>query len=151
MPLGTDVGLGPGDFVLDGDQAPQFSAHACGGQMAGWIKMLLGMQVDLSPSHIVLDGDPAPSPLKGAQRPLFGPCLLWPNGRPHLLVHVVANFGADLTSSIRYNQARQRLLTVSKQFAHNLCCLTSNNTSLVSDVTLKCKRDQHRTQTKMPM
>jgi len=22
MPLGTDIGLGPGDFVLDGDPAP---------------------------------------------------------------------------------------------------------------------------------
>jgi len=31
--------------------------------------------------HIVLDGDPAP-PHKGTQQPfpLFGPCLLWPNG-----------------------------------------------------------------------
>jgi len=24
MPLGTDVGLGPGDIVLDGDPAPPF-------------------------------------------------------------------------------------------------------------------------------
>jgi len=30
--------------------------------------------------HILLDGDPAPI-RKGAQQPpLFGPCLLWPNG-----------------------------------------------------------------------
>ena len=51
MPLGMKVGLGPGDFVLDGDPAPlpqtgtdpQFSAHICGGQMAAWIKMSLGM------------------------------------------------------------------------------------------------------------
>ena len=36
----------------------------------------------LDPGHIVLDGDLAP-PWKAAwQPPLFGPCLLWPNGRP---------------------------------------------------------------------
>jgi len=29
--------------------------------------------------YIVLDGDPARPP-KGAQPPVFGPCLLWPNG-----------------------------------------------------------------------
>jgi len=45
--------------------------------------MPLGTAVDLGPDYIVLDGDPAPS-LKGgtAALPLFGPCLLWPNGRP---------------------------------------------------------------------
>jgi len=47
--------------------------------MAAWIKMPLGMEVSLGPGHIVLDGDPAPLP-KGAQPPIFGPCLLWPNG-----------------------------------------------------------------------
>jgi len=36
-------------------------------------------QVGLGPGHIVLDGDPAP-PKKGAQPPILGPCLLWPNG-----------------------------------------------------------------------
>jgi len=42
MALGMEVGLGPGDFVLDGDPPPlskkgaepQFSAHVCWGQMA---------------------------------------------------------------------------------------------------------------------
>ena len=39
MPLGMEVGLGPGDFVLDGGRsppskgtAPQFSAHVYCGQ-----------------------------------------------------------------------------------------------------------------------
>jgi len=27
MPLGMEVGLSPGYFVLDGDPAPKFSAH----------------------------------------------------------------------------------------------------------------------------
>jgi len=64
MKLGMEVGLGPGHIVLDGDPAPlpkrgtappQFSAHVCCGQMAGWIKMPHGMEVGLGPGHIVLD------------------------------------------------------------------------------------------------
>jgi len=54
MKLGTQVGLGPGHIVLDGDpappppkggQSPQFLAHICCGQMAAGIKMPLGMEV----------------------------------------------------------------------------------------------------------
>ena len=41
-------------------------------------KTKLGMEVDLGPDDIMLDGDPAPP--KGVQPPIFGPCLLWPNG-----------------------------------------------------------------------
>jgi len=59
-------------------QPPTFRPMYCG-QTAGWIKMLLGMEVDLGPRHIVLDGDQL-SPQKQAQPPIFGPCLLWPNG-----------------------------------------------------------------------
>jgi len=52
-PLGTEVGLGPGDIVLDWDPAaspsqkrkgghsPQFSADVRCGQTAGWIKISL--------------------------------------------------------------------------------------------------------------
>jgi len=42
--------------------------------------MPLGTKVGLGPDHIVLDGDPAARPKKGAQPPIRGPCLLWPNG-----------------------------------------------------------------------
>ena len=94
MPLGMEVGLSPGDFVLDGDpalsalqkvgEAPssqkQISTHVYCGQMARWIKMALGMAVGLSPGDFVLDGDPGPLPKKGAETPIFGPCLLRPNG-----------------------------------------------------------------------
>jgi len=74
MPLGMEVGLGPGDFVLDGDPVPsqkgekpsQFSAHVYCGQTAGCIKMPFGTEVSLAPGDIVLDGDPSP-PRKGAQ------------------------------------------------------------------------------------
>jgi len=68
MSLGMEVGLGPGDFVLDGAPAPpkkgtsliQFSAHVYCGQTAGWIKMPLGMEVNLGPGDVVLGEVPAP-------------------------------------------------------------------------------------------
>jgi len=85
MPLGTEIGLGPDDIVLDGDPAPpqkkeaepplQFLAHICCGQTAGRIKMPLGMEAGLGPGNFGLDGDPAP-PQKGAEPPIFGPCVL---------------------------------------------------------------------------
>jgi len=61
MPLGMEVGLGPGHTVLDKGTAPrkrgaatEFVAHVCCGQTAGWIKMSLGTKVGLGPaSHIV--------------------------------------------------------------------------------------------------
>jgi len=59
MPLGMKVGLDPGDFVFDGDQATprtegtptitQFLAHVYCGQTAGWMKTPLSTDVDLGP------------------------------------------------------------------------------------------------------
>ena len=55
--------------------------HICCGKMTGWIKMPLGKEVGLDPGNIALNGDPAPPPPKrGQSPPIFGPCLLWPNG-----------------------------------------------------------------------
>ena len=108
-----EVGLGPGDIVLDGDpahqkgvQQPPLFGHVYCGQTAGWkeasaqphcvgsglsprkghrlvAKWLDGSRCHLvrglGPGDIVLDWDPASQ--KGYyQPPLFGPCLLWPNG-----------------------------------------------------------------------
>jgi len=42
--------------------------------------MPLGTDVGLGPGGIVIDGDPAPTE-RGRAPPLFGPSLLWPNGR----------------------------------------------------------------------
>jgi len=83
MPLGKEIGLDAGDFVLDGDPAspPQkrggappprkkISAHVYCGQTARWIKMVLGMEVGLSPGDFVLDGDADPSPKREAEPPL---------------------------------------------------------------------------------
>jgi len=70
MPLGREVGLGPGDIVLDGNPAappqkgtPQLSAHVYCGETAVCIRTPLGIEVGLSLGDIVLvvDGDPAPS------------------------------------------------------------------------------------------
>jgi len=93
MSLGMQLGLGAGDFVLDGDPAPppfpkrrrspQFSAHVYCGQTAGWINKALGMEVGLGPVHIVLYGDTAPLPKNGAEPPIFGPSLSGPNGWMH--------------------------------------------------------------------
>ena len=101
MPLGMEVGLCPGDFVLDGIQPPtpkgtqllpekghtnrtQFLAHVYCCQMAGWMKTPLGTEVDLVPGHFAVDGIPAPA--KGAQQPpLFGPCHCG-HGRPSQLL-----------------------------------------------------------------
>jgi len=61
--LGTNVGLSPGDIVLDGNLAPPKRGTAppiFGGCLtAGWIKMPLGTEVGLSPDDIVLDRGPA--------------------------------------------------------------------------------------------
>ena len=82
MPLGTEVGIGPGHIVLDGDPAPlpkrgrspQFLAHVYCGQTAGWIKVALGMEVGLNPGDFVLDENPALPPKRGeAPLPNFRP------------------------------------------------------------------------------
>ena len=98
MPLGMEVGFGPGHIVLDADQPqrgtapPQFSAHVCCGQTTGWIRMSYGMEVALGPGHCVRWGA-APPPEKGKSTPpLFGPCLLWPSGRPSQLLLSCCSF-----------------------------------------------------------
>ena len=84
MVLGMEVGLSPGDFVLDGDSVhfpqkersplPKFSAHFYCGETAACIKMSLGMEVGLGPGDFVLDGDPAPPTQKGG--PNFRPICI---------------------------------------------------------------------------
>ena len=88
-----ELGLGPIDFVLDGDPAPppqkgggapKFLAHAYCRQAAGCMKQVFGMELGLSPGDVVLDGDPAPFPKRGgAPSPIVGPFLLRPNGWMH--------------------------------------------------------------------
>ena len=79
MPLGMEVGLGPGDFVLDGTPLPStkrgrapkfFSADVYCGQTTGWIKMALGAEVRLRQGDFVLYGDAdQPSQRRGRSLP----------------------------------------------------------------------------------
>jgi len=46
------------------------------GQTVRWIKMPFGMEIGRNPGDFVRWG-PSPS----SHPPIFGPCLLWPNGR----------------------------------------------------------------------
>jgi len=61
--------------------------------------MRLDTQVGLGPGHTVLDGDPAPPPPNGHSHPIFGPRLLWPNGRPSQLLLITCLF---LVSSLLF-------------------------------------------------
>jgi len=89
MPLGTEVDLGPGNIVLDGDAAPPpppkkggHSTPSCGPCIVA--KRLHGSRCHLlrgrpRPRPHCVTGRPS-SPLRGAQQPpIFDPCLLWPN------------------------------------------------------------------------
>jgi len=80
MKLGTQVGLSPGNIVLDGDPAPPPPKEGAAPNfrpmyvVAKWLDgsrcHLAGREVGLSPSHIVLDEDPAPLPQR-EQSPQF--------------------------------------------------------------------------------
>jgi len=92
MPLFMEVGLSPGDFVLDGDPppspkrggAPNFRPrllwpNGCMDEMPLGMEVGLGLR-DRGLRDIVLDGDLVPPHLEGHSLPIFGQCPLWPNG-----------------------------------------------------------------------
>jgi len=70
MPLGVEVGLGPGNIVLGGERGTplQFSAHV---YVVVKRRMPLGTEVGLGPGNIVLDANPTPPPKKGLNSPHF--------------------------------------------------------------------------------
>jgi len=111
MPLGTDVGLSPFDFVLDGDPLPspkgggaplKFSVHIYCGQTAGWINIALGMEVGLGPLHIVLDGDTAPLPKKGGRAPQFSAHLYCGQTSGCIKVPLALEVGLSLGDCVRW-------------------------------------------------
>jgi len=83
MSLGMEVGLRPGDFVLDGDPTPppkkaaerpsQFLAHVYCDQTAGWRWALVQATLWYTRTHL------PPQKGGGAPSQIFGPFLLWPN------------------------------------------------------------------------
>jgi len=92
MPLGVEVGLGPGDFVLDGD--PASPKPKKGVQPPIFNPCLLWPNGWMDQDAIWYGGMPRhrrhcfrwePAPPIRTQPRIFGPCLLWPNGRPSQL------------------------------------------------------------------
>jgi len=86
MELGMRVGLGPGHIVLDGDPAPpppkkhspKFLTHICCGCMDKDATWYGGRH---RPTRLCVRWGPHSPPQKGGGAlPIFGPCLLWPNG-----------------------------------------------------------------------
>jgi len=66
--------------------------------------MPLGVEVGLDPGNIVLDADPAPPTERGTAPPLlFGPCLLWSNGR-----HLTPCFCQRGFNSVKESYDRRR-------------------------------------------
>ena len=85
MPLGMEVGLGPGDFVLHGTllplpkkvaEPPKFSAHVYCGQTAACIKMPLGIELGLGPGDFVRWGSRCPFPKRGVDPQNFRPMFI---------------------------------------------------------------------------
>jgi len=131
MPLGMEVGIGPSDFVFDGDSAPPRKkgnphhtlAHVYCGQTAGWIKMALGTEVGLGPGHILLDGDPArPLPKKVDRPPIFGPCLLWLNGWMDQDATWHGGRTRPRRHCVRWRPSSPRYRGTAPQFSANICC-----------------------------
>ena len=89
MPLGTKVGLSPGDFVLDGDPAPTPKGavpHPIFGPRLLWRYGCMDQDAtwyggNPRPTrHCVRCGLAIPRKKAHSAHAIFGPCLLWPNG-----------------------------------------------------------------------
>jgi len=130
MPLGREVGLGQSDIVVDGDPAPPIQkgaeplppilAHFCCGQTAGWIKMPGRPKPRphcVTWGHADM-GTQLTSPKKGAQPPIFGRCLLWPNGRPSqilLSTCITLHFRQSVSDHRMCYAALQRSVVMAKR------------------------------------
>ena len=87
-----EVGLGPGDIVLDGDPAPP-PQQGCGAPIFGpclfWPNCCMDQNSTWhgggprSRPHCARWGPSSLSPKKGVEPPIFSPFLLWPNGWMH--------------------------------------------------------------------
>jgi len=95
MPLGMEEGLGPDDFVLDGDPAlPPQKGGGAPFPIFGPCQLWPNVWMDhyrtwhrggpLSSLHCARLGPSSPLQKKGqSPLPIFGPFLLWPNGWMH--------------------------------------------------------------------
>ena len=97
MPLGMEVGLCPGDSVLDGDQVPfpQKGAEPPSpifGPFRLWPNGWMHQDATWyggrpQPRGLCVRWGPSPLPKMrwspGTEPPVFGPCLFWPNSWMH--------------------------------------------------------------------
>jgi len=86
------------------------------------------------PDHIVLDGDPAPLPHRGTvpnfsahiycghSHPIFGPCLLWPNGCMYQDATWYGGRPQPRRHCVRWAPAPPPLKGYSTQFSANVRC-----------------------------
>ena len=89
------VRWGTSPLPQKGQSPTQFSAHVYCGRTAAWIKMPLGTEVDLGLCDIVFNVDPATPRKKWHTHtnPIFGQCLLWPNGWMKTPIGTEVDFG----------------------------------------------------------
>jgi len=91
MSLGMQLGLGPRDFVLDGDPAPPSPKGGLPPQIFGPCLLWSNGWMDEAgtwhggrpqPRRLCVRWGPSTAPQKGggAPSPIFGQFLLWPNG-----------------------------------------------------------------------
>jgi len=133
IPLGTEVGLGPGNTALDGDPAPPkrgtapppliFGPHVRCGQTAGWINMPLSMLAGLDPGDIVLDGDPAPLPRKEhSSSPTFRPMSIVARRLDGSRCHLIRKYAsAQATLYLMGTQSPERGTAYPHFSAHVYC------------------------------
>jgi len=115
---------GPSSPPQKGAEPPlKFSDHFYCGQTFRCIKMPLGMEVDRSPCDFVLDGDSAaPLSKKGAELPIFGPCLLWPNGWMHQDATWYGGRPHPRRLCVRWGSSPSPKRGLSPQFSANVYC-----------------------------
>jgi len=85
MPLGTEVGLRPGDFVFNVDPAPSQKGGGAPSPIFGPCLLWPNGWMDQDGTwhgggpwsrHVVLDGEPARLPKKGGRAPNFRPIFI---------------------------------------------------------------------------
>ena len=119
--------------------SPQFSAHVCYCQMAGWINMPVGTELGIGPGDIVFDGNLAP-PKRCTPAPHFSVCVLWTNvwmdqdvawcgGRVSGLVHTyLAELSKSFTGALRHQLSTSHVPYLKAQGSVRVCLSCTRRT-----------------------
>jgi len=126
MPFGTEVGLSRGDFVLDGYPAP---LPKRGGAPNFRPMSIVAKRLVESRCHLVWRPRPrrhcvrcGPSSPPKAQPPIFGPCLLWPNGCMYQDTTWYGGTTQPRRHYVRWGPSSPPLKGHSTQFSANVRC-----------------------------